>query len=783
MKRTFIVALSLGIFSLSLFSQNYNFTLRSQFSFSNENIAGVWCYAKDGREYALVAGAANLHIVEVTNPDAPSLVVSLPMANDWGKEVRTFQHFAYVSAEEGPGLVIYDLTALPDTNQASYPKKEIDKANGQTIWVHTLHIDISKGVLYLNGTWQGTVVFNLLPNPFSPTVIGIYDKFSGIHDGYADNDTLFAAHISEGFVAVVDMHDKSNPTVLSTFETPGKFPHNTWLTRDRRHLLVADEISNGFVSLWDINNLDDIRAVSRFHPTPGSGSVPHNAFILGDYAFASWYRDGVILLDLTRPENMVQVGRFDTDLRSGDGYQGSWGNCPYLPSGNVLVSDYNGGLFVFTPTYTRACYLEGIVKDAISKNPLTGVKVFIIKGDQTQPPTTSVQGIYRTGQSKAGEFEVLFFKEGYRPLLRKSILKPGEVTLLDAELSPLSAPGDDLSLLLLSAEDNQPLSNIEVVFRNGLFQFQVKTDAKGWAKVPIVYADTFDIFPALWGRLPLKSMLIDPAKPPVIRLERGYYDDFYFDMEWVSAGDAESGFWERGEIPDFNSGFNLVRNDALYDLGGECYTTGLPTEFKNPDVNDGTVRLVSPEINLENYTQPVLNFQYWLVKVPVTPMEFSVFLENEFVRKKIWSSAGYVSKWTAVNDLALTDTPLNGLWKIVFEAKDTIGGWGCCIFEAGLDVVEIRDGQPSPSPPIETLQVEVFPNPFHDRLLVRCLLPHNDSPAQWWLFDVAGRQVLSGQINSESAVLELSPKLASGVYFFHIQQDESEGKTIKVVKL
>lgn len=48
---------------------------------------------------------------------------------------------------------------------------------------------------------------------------------------------------------------------------------------------------------------------------------------------------------------------------------------------------------------------------------------------------------------------------------------------------------------------------------------------------------------------------------------------------------------------------------------------------------------------------------------------------------------------------------------------------------------------------------------------------------------VAGRQVLSGQIDSEAAVLELSPQLAGGIYFFYIQQDKSRGKTIKVVKI
>jgi choice-of-anchor B domain-containing protein len=779
MKKIFLFAL---LFCASkLFSQNFNFTLRSQVPFSGEMLAGVWGYERQGREYALVAGEQNLHIIDVTDPDAPKTIVKLAMVNDWGKEVRTFRHFAYVSAESGAGLVIYDLSNLPSDNPAHYPKKEIDQAGGYTTDGHTLHIDTTAGVLYLNdGGNRHSWVFNLLPNPFSPVFAGFYEDLGGIHDGYADNDTLFAAHINKGFVAVVDMQDKSNPVVLSTFETPGKFPHNTWLTSDRRHLLAADEVSNGFLSCWDISDLEDVRETSRFRPTPGSGSVPHNAFIMNNYAFASWYRDGVILLDIARPENVIQVGRFDTNPRSGDGFEGSWGNYPFLPSGNVLVSDYDGGLFVLTPTYTRACYLEGKATDVVSKNPLAGVKVLILKGDQLEPPLTSVQGQYRTGQSKAGEFEVVFSKDGYRPLLRKVKFKPGEVTLLDVELTPLTAPGDDLPVLLLAAEDNQPLANIEAVFRNEFFQFQVMADAKGWAKVPIVYADSFDVFPAFWGRLPLKKTWIDPVKSPVVRLERGYYDDFHFDLGWVSEGDAESGFWERGILEKYLDFIPGPEEDVAGDLGDLCYLTDVRANFGEPtyDVSGGTVRLVSPKIDLRDFRQPKMNFQFWHTQIG-THRRFSVFLENEMIRKEIWSGSGNAFSWIPSGEIEFPDEAKTGVCNIVFEATDTTSA---LFFEVGLDAVEIRDSKPAPALPIETLQIEVFPNPFHDQLLVRCLLPEGDLPIQWQLFDVAGRQLLSGQIDSEAAVLELSPELASGVYFFHIQHDEGEGKTIKVVK-
>jgi hypothetical protein len=54
--------------------------------------------------------------------------------------------------------------------------------------------------------------------------------------------------------------------------------------------------------------------------------------------------------------NPVRTGYFDTHNQTPMGgpypspaYQGAWGAYPYLPSGNVLVSDMQNGLFVLDP--------------------------------------------------------------------------------------------------------------------------------------------------------------------------------------------------------------------------------------------------------------------------------------------------------------------------------------------------------------------------------------------------------------------------------------------------
>ena len=38
-----------------------------------------------------------------------------------------------------------------------------------------------------------------------------------------------------------------------------------------------------------------------------------------------------------------------------------------LPSGTIVASDIDNGLYVLSPTYIRACYLEGTITDLNSQ--------------------------------------------------------------------------------------------------------------------------------------------------------------------------------------------------------------------------------------------------------------------------------------------------------------------------------------------------------------------------------------------------------------------------------
>ncbi len=459
--------LSLGfVFTLlaALQSQNYNITFRSKLSFPGQTLANVWGYAANGKEYALVGASKGLAIVDVTDPEAPVLLTQLEdTINSLWREVKTFGNYAYVTSEGTTpngygGVGIADLSNLPNTSIPFHKYHGDGAIQNQLKRAHALHVDTVKGFAYIYGTTGlangGAVVLDLNADPYNPSYAGQYST-QYIHDGYAHNDTLYAGHIYAGQFSIIDFSNKSSPVTISSQTTPFAFTHNTWLSANGNYLFTTDEKSNGTLAAYDIDNPTSIVLKDQIHDTPGSGSIVHNVHIKDQYAVTSWYTDGVTITDVSRPENLIQVGRYDTwPNGSGNGFKGAWGVYPYLPSGNLLVSNIDenagsspdtGALYILTPSYVQACFLEGTVTDMTTNLPLEGVTAEIQSSDPLNSDVTNSSGQYKTGQPGSGSFDVVFSKDGYVSQTVQASLSPGAVTTLNVSLQQAGLPVELLS--------------------------------------------------------------------------------------------------------------------------------------------------------------------------------------------------------------------------------------------------------------------------------------------------------------------------------------------------
>lgn len=483
------------LFVATLFAQNTNVTLRSSLVYPNQTLANVWGYAAGGYEYALVGAKNGLSIVNVTDPDNPEEIIQISGPSSGWREIKTYQHYAYVVSEGGGGVQIVDLSNLPGTNLSfhSYTGNGLFKA-------HALHVDEVKGYLYLYGSNLNAgraQILNLNNDPYNPTYAGYFNSnFSGnqnyVHDGFVSNDIMFAGNIYGGFFSVVNTSNKSNPTLITTQQTPGAFTHNTW--RSGNTLFTTDEVNNSYLAAYDISNFDNITLLDKIQSNPGTNSVVHNTHIVNDYAVTSWYKDGFTIVDVSRPANLVQVGNYDTyPDGAGGGFEGCWGVYPFLPSGNILATNIpvigtnNGELFVFTPDYVRGCYIEGQITDGSNGQPL-GSALVQLAGTNTSD-VSNLLGEYKMAQLETGSFTAEVSRIGYVKQEFNLSLSSGELITLNVALLPVGFPVEMIRFTA-QASDNDALLHWETAneVNNSGFEVQHSVNMNNWESKGFVVA-------------------------------------------------------------------------------------------------------------------------------------------------------------------------------------------------------------------------------------------------------------------------------------------------------
>ncbi|HIL66964.1 MAG TPA: T9SS type A sorting domain-containing protein, partial [Flavobacteriales bacterium] len=91
-----------------------------------------------------------------------------------------------------------------------------------------------------------------------------------------------------------------------------------------------------------------------------ANSIAHNLIIRDNFVYVSYYHDGLQIFDITDPNNPIKAGYYDTYLPDNhNGFAGNWGVDPLLPSGIILASDVQSGLFVLEFDYNPQSICEG----------------------------------------------------------------------------------------------------------------------------------------------------------------------------------------------------------------------------------------------------------------------------------------------------------------------------------------------------------------------------------------------------------------------------------------
>ena len=423
---------------------NFNMELLANVDEYSQNLySAIWGHVDgQGREYAILGTRIGTAIYSLVDPTKPKKVAFIGGTPSIWREMKSWKDYVYVTIDSAPdGLLIINMKEAPEKITWNYlkPQAPIDPLNpGLIERCHTIWID-ENGIMYLSGcnVNRGAVVmYDLKPNPESPRYLGAI-KTGYSHDNYARGDTVWSSNIYEGNVTIVNVADKKKPVILNSITTTSRFTHNSWPSDDGKYLFTTDERANASIDAYDVRDLNNFELLDVFTAaaTRGRGVVPHNTHYLKGFLPTAYYTDGVKIIDASRPSNLVEVGSYDTYLGPDGGFNGVWGIYPYFPSGLLIASDIQSGLWVFRPTYQKACFLEGLITDANNNNPVGDVDIQIL-APQINQEFSKTSGNYATGLAQSGVYRVVFYKEGYQADTLSATLENGKVTVLNVKLRP-----------------------------------------------------------------------------------------------------------------------------------------------------------------------------------------------------------------------------------------------------------------------------------------------------------------------------------------------------------
>ena len=770
--------------SLISFGQ-LNVTMRSHlpYSVALSNIGGY--VDSSGNEYALVGTYNGLSIVDVTDPANPVIKFNIAGTNSDWREVKTWQNYAYVTTEGCcNGLQILNLGYLPDSVPTKYYKGN-GAINNQLNTIHALHVDAGYAYLYGSNLFNGAALILDLANPWNPTYTG-HTAGTYIHDGYVRNDTLYGCHIYDGYFSVIDVTNKANPITITTQNTPNLFTHNSWLNDAGNILFTTDEVSDSYLTSYDISDLNNITELNRIQLTPGSGSIVHNTHTLNDFEVVSWYKDGIAIVDASHPDNMIVTGSYDTYTQgSGDGFNGCWGVYPYLPSGNLVVSDIDNGLYVLTPTYIRGCYLEGNVTDSVSGSPLNGVTVTILTTSITKQ--TKITGDYKTGLATAGTYDVQFSKAGY---VTKTItgvsLQNGVLTNLNVQLASfatITAVGT-----VINSNTGATVANATVHFSNSQFDVTATTNAQGQYTLSNFYGGTYDITAGKWGFHNDCSNQAVTSTPLTIYLTPGYYDDFALDFGWTVSGPSGNA-WERA-IPVATMNNSAMANPGS-DVTGDCGEMAFVTDNGgggpwDNDVDNGATILTSPSFDGTLYTNPLLSYARWFYNGGTTNGQpddtMSVYITNgtnTVLLERTYAGQPLQSQWVNQSYPLTNYISLTSSMHLIVNISDP--GPVFNIVEGGLDHFKIDETVGLTTVNGNDGILNAYPNPFNSSIYFT-LSGSNNLASTLVITDITGRVLEQTQVLGNFQKVEMGKTLPSGLYIARLTKSDGKSTEIKITK-
>ncbi|HTO90633.1 MAG TPA: choice-of-anchor B family protein [Candidatus Sulfotelmatobacter sp.] len=790
-----------------------NFTLLSHFDEfpappGETGYSACWSYVHgDGREYAILGLQIGTAIYNVTDPVHAYRVAYIPGPVSTWREAKSYRNWVYITTEGsgiGQGLQIVRM---------SDPEHPVLAATYTTNFIrsHTVAIDTTRAILICNGTTnaqgQGTGMRVLsIANPEAPVELSWWPggtvpiaAADYVHDCVPVGNLLYAASIYGGYARVFDFSNPAAPAMLESWTYPGAFSHNIWPDRDGQTIYVTDEVNGEPLKIFDVSDPAHPQLVNGITSNPQA--IVHNAHVLGDELYLANYTEGVRALDISDPRHPAEFASADSYFGPSGGFYGVWEACPYFPSGIVIASDRETGLYIYRPDRdyglirARVAYADG--------SPVARAQVMLTtQGDSLETPS---DGIVQFAPSP-GAHTVRARVFGCYDASATRLVSTGSrdtvlLTMIPRARSPFSG-------LVRDARTGAALEDAEVRLEYTPLA-TIRTDPGGrfdFGKVPVdayrlsVHAPGYvplSLAMPAGGLYPGQTLSLQPAE---------FHDDFETDRGWTVGGpgsgdDATTGRWVRvtplgtGIVPLLAAGDAvppccqnlpactgqcppaLARKAALAELGGaaalsaivaagadgdvapgadrspgagtQCYVTGQgsdPSNFTEADIDNGHTSLTSPRLDLSRMAKPAIGYWRWWYATGRGDDWFAVALSND--DGATWVPvdtvyAGFENAWKEVSISVRDFVAPTDRVRVRFSAADTPPD---DIVEAAVDDVTAYDAAGADLPVAPAAPpasgVRAWPNPARAGEALRVAFAATlRPPSRVALYDLAGRRV------------------------------------------
>ncbi len=541
--------------------------------FGAQHIAGADCWgyvSPSGGEYALMGLWAGTGFVDITDPTAPVIldVIDGP-AGTW-RDIKVYQDHAYVVSEDGDGIQVVDLSDI--YNGVVTLVNTVLTGGGDD--THNVAINTDSGFLYRcgGGSNDGLRVYDLV-DPANPEFVGQWSE-RYVHDAqivtytegpFAGREIAFCCGgFDGGFTQtglhIVDVTDKNDMFMVSQmFYNNAAYSHQAWLNDDKSLLYLNDEGDESDFGLPTTTQIIDVTDIEQPFVANvsdnGNPAIGHNLYLVGDLMYQANYRSGLRVFDLADdPLNPVEIGHFDTypDDDSAN-FNGLWSVYPYFPSGTIIGSDREKGLFV---------WIGGALP--LSFEFPDGVPPIL----DPQGQTIAVRVIEEAGELVDGSATLIYDAGG------------------GAEGVELVHIADDLFEAVFPALECAASVNFyfEAMATNGLI-------IRSPSGAPI---DTY-------------------AATVASKLIVAFEDELEADTGWTvgdAGDDATTGIWDRVDPLGTDA---QPEDDHTVD-GTICFVTGQGEKgggLGDNDVDDGKTTLITPALDLVGLDDAVLSYWRW----------------------------------------------------------------------------------------------------------------------------------------------------------------------------